>query len=290
MSFFNQFLIITIISISTAILGAMFLTDDRIKFLTWNTIDVFIFDNYKTKRLKVVLEEVSTEFSEPTETNEKASVSEKKLTTYKLNGDQVKEDFLSNQTKIINNIPFTTQAPLAEWDDPRQKYGCEEALMVMAWHWIKGESLNPLLARAHILDLVKWQQTNKDEYLDTSTKDTAAIFKQYFGHENIKVISDVNITDIKQAINNNQLVFIPADGQKLNNPYFKPPGPMHHMFLIKGYDDKTEEFIANDPGTLFGENIRYSYDTIERSLRDYPTGLNKEIDTIDKLAILISKP
>ena len=38
---------------------------------------------------------------------------------------------------VYYDVPFTSQAPLAEWDDPLQQDGCEEASSLMAASWAK---------------------------------------------------------------------------------------------------------------------------------------------------------
>ena len=292
MSTINQFLLILIISGTLAITGSIFITHySSSTNLVWNTIDNLIFQSQpKTQNIpRKFSEHISSEISSDTVPGEYYSTTEKSLATKPILKVTADKEFLLSKTKIIASIPFTTQAPLGEWHDHGQKYGCEEALMIMAWHWITGAPLDPILARMKILNLIAWQDHNYGNFLDTSTHDTAIRFEKYFGHSNIEIVNDVSIENIKNAIDNNKIVLIPTNGQTLGNPYFKPPGPIHHMFMIKGYDDNKKEFIANDPGTLYGENIRYTYTNIDKSLRDYPTGLNEPITEHDRLAIFISK-
>lgn len=293
MSTINQFLLIIIVSGALATAGSIFITSQfqSSSFLAWNYIDNLIFKSeVETKNISQKFGEyISSEISSGTTLGEYYSISEKSLATKPISKVTADKEFLLSKTKIIASIPFTTQAPLGEWDDPRQKYGCEEALMVMVWHWITESPLDPILARMKILNLVTWQDHNYGNFLDTSTHDTALRFQKYFGHQNVEVAQNVSLGDIKNAIDNNKIVLIPTNGQTLGNPYFKPPGPIHHMFMIKGYDDDKKEFIANDPGTLYGENIRYTYQNIDQSLRDYPTGLNEPIVEYNRLAIFISK-
>jgi hypothetical protein len=44
------------------------------------------------------------------------------------------------------------------------------------------------------------------------------------------------------------------------------------MLVVTGFDWATAEFITNEPGTKRGKDYRYDYETIQTSLRDYPSG------------------
>ncbi|OHA58919.1 MAG: hypothetical protein A2571_00880 [Candidatus Vogelbacteria bacterium RIFOXYD1_FULL_44_32] len=237
-----------------------------------------------------IAEEFSTEISGKTIIDEKVAREQSVQTK---NIIAVKQPAPQNnvaEVKQISGLPFITQAPLGEWADLKQKYGCEEALMLMAWGWITSTPISsPTIARDKILALVDWQKKNYDFFYDTSVSDTAKIFKGYFKYNNVKIIREATIGDIKNAIDSNQIVFIPLDGRKLNNPRFKPPGPIHHMIIIKGYDETNKEFITNEPGTIYGNSFRYSYNTITNAWRDYPTGLNEEITDYKRNLLVINK-
>jgi len=194
------------------------------------------------------------------------------------------EEFIDNQ------VPFTPQAPLAEWHDSRQQDGCEEASVLMAIAWSRGEKLTPSIARAEILAISDWELNKYQSYVDTSAADTLKrIVLGYFGHQNAEVKSDISLSDIVSEINKGRVVLVPADGRKLGNPYFTPPGPERHMLLIRGYDLKTREFITNDPGTKRGEAYRYKEDVLFNAILDYPTGDHIPITEEKKAMIAVWK-
>lgn len=221
----------------------------------------------------------------PTITSQNEFISKQEITTITF------ADPINNPTKkIIKGIPFVIQDPQEKWIDPRLKFACEEALMLMTWHWIKSEQLQTKNSnKEKILDLIKWQEENYGEYLDTSINDTALRFAQYFNYNQVQIKQDLSLNEIKQLLDSDQVIWLPVDGRQLSNPHFKAPGPYHHLILIKGYDDKTEEFITNDPGTSFGEDWRYDYREIMLAWRDYPTGLNKTAKNYTKKLIVISR-
>ena len=83
------------------------------------------------------------------------------------------------------------------------------------------------------------------------------------------------------------LVLVPANGIKLNNPNFTPPGPDRHMLVIKGYDLDSGEFITNDPGTRKGEGYRYKEEIIMGAITDYPTGDHLQMTGEEEKAMIV---
>ena len=39
---------------------------------------------------------------------------------------------------VDNKVPFSSQAPLSDWSDPKQQDACEEASALMAMAWVEG--------------------------------------------------------------------------------------------------------------------------------------------------------
>jgi len=60
---------------------------------------------------------------------------------------------------------------------------------------------------------------------------------------------------------------VPLAGRELNNPYFRAPGPIYHMLVIKGYD--SDEFIVNEVGTKRGDSFKYKYDVLINAIHDW---------------------
>lgn len=189
------------------------------------------------------------------------------------------------------NVPFAPQAPFGEWSDARQQDGCEEASVIMAMHWVKGDTTITLEeAKNEILAIADWEQAKYGNYHDTSARDTVErIFKDYYNYNKVRVEEDVNTSKIIQELQNGNLVVVPADGIALNNPHFTPPGPERHMLVITGYDSAKDEFITNDPGTRFGKNYRYKTSVLFNAIRDYPTGHHLPISGEDKNIIVVEK-
>lgn len=190
----------------------------------------------------------------------------------------------------ILNVPFTPQAPFAEWDNPIFQDGCEEAASLMAVRWARGENLSKEEAKNEIIKISDYEAKNFGEYRDTSAEDTVLrIIKGYFGYDKAEARNNISVDDIIGEISRGNLVIAPMDGRKLGNPFYNPPGPERHMLVVRGYDAEKKEFITNDAGTKNGEKYRYKEDVLFGAIRDYLTGYHKPISNEIKAIIVIKK-
>ncbi len=193
-------------------------------------------------------------------------------------------------TSVFHTVPFTPQAPYAEWSDVRQQEGCEEASVIMAVKWAMRESLSLMEARTKILAMSDWQRERYGYYHDTSVQDTAdRLFRDWYAFTNIEVRHDIDAHDIIEALHDGKIVITAIDGRTVGNPYFSVP-PLRHMIVVTGYDATTDELITHDPGTKKGEGFRYPRSAMTRSLRDYPSGRYAPIPADAGTAMIIVHP
>lgn len=172
-------------------------------------------------------------------------------------------------SSVMLAAPFLVQAPHADWSQPYQD-ACEEAAMIMLHEARVGTTtLTPDEVDERIRALVDFQTREAGDYKDTNAKETAAFAEEYF-HEDYNVLTNVTLEHIKRELVEGHLIAAPMAGRLLGNPNFTPPGPLYHMLVIRGYDDATQQFITNDPGTRKGENYRYSYEVLMSALHDFP--------------------
>jgi len=205
---------------------------------------------------------------------------------------EVSTSSIEKKVDVINIItPFTSQAPLFKWSDPRQQDGCEEASALMAMAWVEGVSgYSAAEWEKKIIDLADFEQDKYGEHRDVSVLDVVNwIFKDYFSYDQVEIVDIKNSAQIVAELETGNLVLVPVNGQALANPNFTPPGPEHHFLVITGYDYQTEEFITNDPGTRLGKGYRYKDQIIFKALRSYPTGYHDEYDQLKKEAIIVSR-
>jgi hypothetical protein len=175
--------------------------------------------------------------------------------------------------KIEQRVPFTSQAPFANWSDPNFQNACEEASIIMAMAWVNSEgSISPQEAQKRILEIIDFENKTFGYSTDTDTSDIARIFREYFKYENIQAREDITAEDIRTELQKGNLVIVPAFGQALGNPNFVQPGPVAHMLVIIGYDPASQQFITNDPGTRKGAGYRYNESLLFKAIWEYESG------------------
>jgi len=191
---------------------------------------------------------------------------------------------------VIEGVPFFAQAPFGEWDDPKQQDACEEAAVLIAWHWVEGDKeVDKLQAKQEILEMIEWEIRTQGNYIDTSATSTTQMMRDYFGYNRVETKEIKEIREIKYELLEGNLVIVPVNGQVIGNKYYTPPGPERHMIVIIGYDDSSGEFITNDAGTRWGEGYRYDCEKLFSAIRNYLTGDHALITEDKKMMIVVSK-
>ena len=180
-------------------------------------------------------------------------------------------------------ISFTSQAPNQDWGAPYQQF-CEEASMLMAASYVKGETISgPADADAKLLAIKDFEEKRLGFYEDTNADETAVILREYFGLDKVQVVSDPSVQNIKIALAAGKTVIVPLAGRQVGNPYYRHPGPLYHMLVLKGYR-KNGDFITNDPGTKRGADYIYKPDTIMNAIHDWNGG---NVDAGRKVMIVV---
>jgi VanZ family protein len=201
---------------------------------------------------------------------------------------------------ILHKVPFTTQSPFARWDELHEE-ACEEASLIMLKYY--NEIMpNDLLripkkeAESEIQKLVKYQIKKYGDFHDSDMQRLKEIGREYFELNNLKIIENFKLDDLKRELINGGVILIPTAGREVHNPNFKALGPLYHNLVIIGYDDKAivdsagrkvkGVFITNDPGTRKGEGYKYDQKVLYKAIHDYPGDVNK-ILTGKKRAIVL---
>lgn len=173
-------------------------------------------------------------------------------------------------TALFDEVPFTAQAPYGKWSQP-YKDACEEASILMVASFLRSSELTLEIADKEIRALADFSERKFGQFVDASAEDTALMLEEYYGVPS-EVVYDMKLEDMRRAVVEGNLLIVPANGRKLGNPNFTPPGPVNHMLVVIGYDAVTKEFVTNDPGTRRGQGYRYGEDVLYTAIRDYPTG------------------
>lgn len=185
--------------------------------------------------------------------------------------------------KVFLEVPFTVQAPHANWDNPYQE-ACEEASVIMVDYYLRGELLNPDQANREIVQLTNWQEANGYKY-DVSLEELSQIVESYYGY-NTRIIDSVTPGAIMHELAKGSPVVVPAAGRDLGNPYFSGAGPWYHMLVIIGYDKR--DFITNDPGTKRGQDYKYRHNVLIDAIHDW-TGVKEDIRNGPKRMLVIEQ-
>lgn len=159
--------------------------------------------------------------------------------------------------KTISNVPFTCQAPFANWDV--HENSCEEAAILMPYYYFEGKTLTPQIADSELRAMVLWETKNWGPEKDLTCDETLNLIKTYYNYQSCKVVKNITPNDIRKQIYLDNLVIVPVMTQPLHNPNYRPRD-VYHMVLIKGYD--STGVITNDAGIKEGENWHYSWDVI----------------------------
>jgi hypothetical protein len=169
--------------------------------------------------------------------------------------------------KISIEVPFTSQAPFAVWDEYHNE-ACEEASLVMLKYYLDGKKLTPEIAEQEIQALIAYQIKKFGDPLDTNMEETALMGQEFYGIPNLKVIYDFPKTKLKEKLALGRPVIVPTAGRFLGNPYYKSPGPLYHNLILIGYNG--DKIITNDPGTRRGKDYAYDIDTLYNAIHDFP--------------------
>ncbi|MBU2213041.1 C39 family peptidase [Patescibacteria group bacterium] len=187
--------------------------------------------------------------------------------------------------RVSISVPFSPQAPFANWDAPYQE-ACEEMSLIMAHYFLEGKELTPQIADNEILDLIAWEKAHGYPE-DVTLTQLALIGCEYYKDCTNYVINKVTVEAIKEQLAQGHPIIVPAAGRTLLNPYFSGEGPWYHMLVITGYD--SGRFITNDPGTKRGEGYKYAHDILLNAVHDW-TGAKEDIFRGEKRMLVVRSP
>lgn len=181
-------------------------------------------------------------------------------------------------------VPFTPQAPHANWDATHEET-CEEAAIYMVHEFYQGRPLGLIdadTAEADIMQIVEFEKALFGFFESTTAVQTAVLVEQMYGYERVEVIENPTVEDLKAHIIAGRPVVVPAAGRLLGNPNFRGEGPLYHALVLKGYTETT--FVTNDPGTRRGSDYQYDFDTVMNSMHDWNGG---DVVKGEKVVIII---
>lgn len=193
-------------------------------------------------------------------------------------------------SKVSLPVPFLWEIPDGVWVPPWSG-ACEESSVLMVEQFYLGRK-NRSYGRTEAKDLI-WPLFGIEDRLfggnlDTNSTRTLKLINDYTAFD-AKIKLRPTLDDIKTELAAGRPVISLHYGRDLKNPHhrWRQGGSSYHMMAIVGYDEKTEEFIVNDPELKDGIDLRYKYDIILSSLRDFNHTTKKADGTP---VVLFTKP
>lgn len=182
-----------------------------------------------------------------------------------------KKENRSLPAEINLAVPFTSQAPHANWNLPYQE-ACEEASLLMVARYKKGEPIrSPEDADAEIKKIIAFEEKLFGYYEDTTAEEVVRLAKELYGFMRSRAVYDFSVEQLKSELAAGNPVILPAAGRLLPNPNFRSPGPLYHMLVVRGYT-KDGTFITNDPGTRKGKEFLYRPGDLLNAVHDWNGG------------------
>jgi len=186
-------------------------------------------------------------------------------------------------SQINLDVPFTCQAPYANWDYAHEE-ACEEASVLMAAYYLKNKKISsPQEAEKEILALQDYQRKLFGFYESTTAEQTAQLIEKYYGLQ-AEVKYKISLEDIKREVALGYPVILPCAGRLLPNPNFRRPGPIYHMLVVRGYTPS--KIITNDPGTRKGKEFTYLYQDLYKAIANWN---GQAPDLSQKVMIVVKK-
>ncbi len=182
----------------------------------------------------------------------------------------IPEEPAKEPVEFLLSVPFTSQAPKANWELPYQET-CEEASAYMVSEYYKGVAgqIDPETADLALLEAVAFEEDFFGYYLDTTAVETVQLLDMFF-EVTATVVENPTPEMIKAEILAGRPVIVPTAGRELPNPNFSGEGPLYHMLVIKGFTQST--FITNDPGTRNGNSFSYKIGDLMSAIGDWNGG------------------
>lgn len=180
-------------------------------------------------------------------------------------------------------VPFTSQAPTANWDEPFQD-ACEEASLLMVDYYYQNKKMS---SSSEVEDILISMVDKQKDFTDgihrnITAQETSELANRLFGYRT-ELVTPLTADKIREILKTGRPVIVPADGHILDNPYFRGDGPDYHMLVIKGFVD--DKFITNDPGTKRGADFVYTEANLMSAIFDWDT--KKTLATGPKVGLVL---
>ncbi len=157
------------------------------------------------------------------------------------------------------SVPFTVQAPFANWTVHEES--CEEAAILMYHQYLienSSSNLDQLEVDKDIRAMKTWQKNNYGEEPDLSIIKLGKFANDYYKYK-YSIVNNGTKENIKELISQGSPVLVPVMTHSLENPHYGRDNT-YHILLIKGYDSLG--VITNDAGIKDGKDYHYTWEVL----------------------------
>lgn len=166
-------------------------------------------------------------------------------------------------------VPFTSQAPLGDW--AANQHDCEEASLVMADRYLRGDHSGALIApetaEAAIRRMTPWKTA-----VDLTDAELGEMAKEHLGWD--YRIYPATRDGIMQQLALGRPVIVGVRTHGLGNPnypgyrthYEEPAWSVSHYLVVTGYD--ASSVILNDPGITRGHGYHITFAQLFYAIAD----------------------
>ncbi len=180
-------------------------------------------------------------------------------------------------------VPFTSQSPDGNWSEPWQN-ACEETSILMVDNFYQDENLNIEEEKKRILEILKTKKDTVKVSKDESLTTISDLINSLDLNWTSSIKKNPTIDELLQELANNRPIIVPILAGEVPTPYYD--GVNYHVIVLVGYDQEKGVFKVNDPGTQYGENISYNYETLMNAIHD----LNQKDYEAGEKRVLFTKP
>jgi hypothetical protein len=177
------------------------------------------------------------------------------------------------------SVPYTSQAPTGNWSEP-WKNACEETSIYMVSSFYADDPIKRDEAIKHIKEIIAAKNKEFQVSADESLEKISELIKLLGFPWSTEIVEDPTLEQIKEQLASNQPIIAPVFAPAL---HYTAGGPDYHVMVMTGYDDKTGEFIVNDPALKKG--MRFKYDVFMKAIHD----LDQKNYKTGKKALLFTK-
>ena len=182
------------------------------------------------------------------------------------------------------DVPFTSQAPFGVWDELHGE-ACEEASVLMVIRYFAGKKFASVESADSALKHLVAANTALGFAVDDTAAEVIMLLRSEDPSLSAVLLNNPSIDDLKSVLSKGSLVIVPAAGRQLHNPYYRQPGPLYHMLVLRGYT-KDGYVLTNDPGTKNGEQYAYRWEVLLNAIHDWNGG---DIENGQKVVVVVSK-